>query len=77
MSLKTSARLALVLAVIMGGMTHAQDNPTPGTAAPSDDPYLWLEDIHSQRATDWVKAQNAITQKQFASRFETNSRPAP
>ena len=67
MSLKTSARLALVLAVIMGGMTHAQDNPTPGTAAPSDDPYLWLEDIHSQRATDWVKAQNAITQKQFAS----------
>ncbi len=67
MSLKTSARLALVLAVIMGGMTHAQDNPTPGTAAPSDDPYLWLEDIHSQRAMDWVKAQNAITQKQFAS----------
>jgi prolyl oligopeptidase len=66
MSLKTSARLALAFAVIMGGMTQAHDNPAPGTAVSTDDPYLWLEDIHSDRAMDWVKAQNAITQKQFA-----------
>ncbi|WP_333679064.1 prolyl oligopeptidase family serine peptidase [Dyella sp.] len=50
----------------MGGMTQAQDTPAPGAAASSDDPYLWLEDIHGTRAMDWVKAQNAVTQKQFA-----------
>jgi prolyl oligopeptidase len=66
MSWKTSTRLALALAVIMGGMTQAQDTPAPGAAASSDDPYLWLEDIHGTRAMDWVKAQNAVTQKQFA-----------
>lgn len=66
MSLKASMRLALALAVIMGGMTQAQDTPAPGAAATTDDPYLWLEDIHGTRAMDWVKAQNAITQKQFA-----------
>jgi prolyl oligopeptidase len=66
MSWKTSMQLALSLAVIMGGMTQAQDTPAPGAAASSDDPYLWLEDIHGTRAMDWVKTQNAITQKQFA-----------
>jgi prolyl oligopeptidase len=66
MSWKTSMQLALSLAVIMGGMTQAQDTPAPGAAASSDDPYLWLEDIHGTRAMDWVKAQNAITQKHFA-----------
>ena len=66
MSLKASMRLALALAVIMGGMSQAQDTPAPGTAASTDDPYLWLEDIHGARAMGWVEAQNAITQKQFA-----------
>ena len=23
-----------------------------------DDPYLWLEDVHGQKALDWVKARN-------------------
>ena len=66
MNLKASMRLALALVVIMGGMTHAQDTPAPGAAAGTDDPYLWLEDIRGTRAMDWVKAQNAITQRQFA-----------
>jgi prolyl oligopeptidase len=30
-------------------------------AAPPDDPYLWLEDAHSDRAMNWVKAENAKT----------------
>src|ERR1700758_3710609 len=67
MSLKTPLRLTLALAVIMGGMTtQAHDTLTPGAAASADDPYLWLEDIHGARAMDWVKTQNAVTQKQFA-----------
>lgn len=66
MSLKTSVRWALALAVIMGSMTQAHDTATPGAAGNTDDPYLWLENIHGTRAMDWVKAQNAITEKQFA-----------
>ncbi len=42
-----------------------ESKPAPA-AATADDPYLWLEDTHGERAMDWVKAQNAITEKQFA-----------
>jgi prolyl oligopeptidase len=31
-------------------------------ASASDDPYLWLEDVSSQRAMDWVNSHNAKTQ---------------
>ena len=49
--------------------TMAQANkpaPAPATtSAATDDPYLWLEDIHGTRSMDWVHAQNAITKKAF------------
>jgi prolyl oligopeptidase len=41
------------------------ESKTAPVATP-DDAYLWLEDTHGERAMDWVKAQNAITEKQFA-----------
>ena len=28
-------------------------------AATSDDPYIWLEDVHAQRSMDWVEKDNA------------------
>jgi prolyl oligopeptidase len=31
------------------------------------DPYLWLEDVNGEKALDWVKSENAITQKQLES----------
>ena len=69
MTPNASRWLALALGLTLTGMSQAQTPPvaptTPATAA-SDDPYLWLEDIHGARAMDWVKAQNAITRKQFA-----------
>jgi prolyl oligopeptidase len=36
---------------------------TIGTAATagSDDPFIWLEEVHSERAMNWVKAENAKT----------------
>ena len=43
----------------------AESKTAPAAATPGD-PYLWLEDTHGERAMDWVKAQNAITEKQFA-----------
>jgi len=59
--------ILLAAAITLTGVAHATDQPatTPAVVAASDDPYLWLEDIHADRSMDWVKAQNAITAKQF------------
>lgn len=32
-------------------------------AQPTDDPYQWLEEIDGNEALDWVRTQNALTQK--------------
>lgn len=39
------------------------DRPT--TAAPDDDPYLWLEEIEGERALDFVEQQNRLTLQKF------------
>lgn len=41
----------------------AQLNASP----PSEDPYLWLEEIASERALDWVKARNKVTLEELTS----------
>lgn len=33
------------------------------SAAAQEDPYLWLEEVHGERAISWVKDQNAVAQK--------------
>ena len=39
----------------------------PGFATTdATDPYLWLEEIDSTRALDWVRAQNAATERKLA-----------
>lgn len=30
-----------------------------------EDPYLWLEDVTGEKALDWVRAQNKVTQEHF------------
>ena len=51
--------------------------PTPQTSASDlktgDDPYLWLEDITSERSLAWVREQNAATLRELgaSSNFET------
>ncbi len=35
------------------------------SSEPSDDPYLWLEEVDSSRALTWVREQNAVTQKEL------------
>jgi prolyl oligopeptidase len=35
------------------------------TAADSDDPYLWLEDVTGDKALNWVRQQNAMSQKEL------------
>ena len=53
-SILQAASLALV--VLLAGRAAAADAP---------DPYLWLEDVESARALDWVRAQNAVSQKEL------------
>jgi prolyl oligopeptidase len=70
-----SVWLMLALGVTLTGMnnTHAQnDKPAkaPADTQVTDDPYLWLEDIHGNRSMDWVKQQNAVTTKQFVDNAE-------
>ncbi len=47
----------LVLGLLTVRMSPAQD--------PGADPNLWLEDVSGERSLDWVRAQNAITQKEL------------
>jgi prolyl oligopeptidase len=51
--------------IAITGIARAGDQPLAVAAAAADDPYLWLEQIHADRSMDWVKAQNAISSKQF------------
>lgn len=41
-------------------------SPDTGTAMTSDDPYLWLEDIHGEKALAWVERENAVTARAYA-----------
>jgi prolyl oligopeptidase len=54
MSRIKTAILAAALAGAAATALHAQ--------APADDPYLWLEEVSSPRAMDWVNAHNAKAQ---------------
>src|SRR5579863_4163046 len=44
-----------------------EDVPLPEAAGPegAPDPYLWLEDVHGERAMAWVRAENAKTTAVF------------
>ncbi|GHA31794.1 prolyl oligopeptidase family serine peptidase [Photobacterium aphoticum] len=46
----STAALSAVLLAANSGASHA---------AESVDPFLWLEEVHGEKAIDWVKAQNA------------------
>jgi prolyl oligopeptidase len=43
-------------------MTVSAVSASAQQAASTDDPYIWLEDVSSQRSMDWVHSHNAKTQ---------------
>jgi prolyl oligopeptidase len=43
---------------------------TPPSPPAIDDPYLWLEDVQGERALNWVRERNAVSQKELTSRPE-------
>lgn len=62
--LKAPRIIAAVAVAFVGTVAWAQQAAVP------DDPYLWLEDVEGAKALDWVRAQNAISQKELESRPE-------
>jgi len=48
-------------------MSSAQSAPAPSAAesAAAADPFLWLEDVQGDRALEWARAQNALTQREL------------
>ncbi|KGM53085.1 prolyl oligopeptidase [Lysobacter arseniciresistens ZS79] len=60
-TLSQACQAALITGLALAaGATHAQE-------AAVTDPYLWLEDVEGEKALDWVKARNAVTEKELAS----------
>ncbi len=59
-------RLAwLVAGALSVSASVLAQNPTMPTA-PTDDPYLWLEDVEADKSLDWVRARNAVSKEQLA-----------
>jgi prolyl oligopeptidase len=56
--------LFLLLVFMSPGSTSLAQSPTPAPTA--DDPYLWLEDVAGEKALAWVRARNALAEKEFA-----------
>ncbi len=59
---------ALLCFALGAAAFHAQEqavNPATNPGAGSEDKYLWLEDVNSPRAMDWVKAEDERTARVF------------
>ncbi|HEX8064267.1 MAG TPA: S9 family peptidase, partial [Allosphingosinicella sp.] len=52
--IKTTILAAGLAGAALAAAAHGQTS--------ADDPYLWLEEVSSPRAMEWVNAQNARTQ---------------
>src|SRR5580692_209071 len=59
MRLLLLAAVAAVTATFPAVRLFAETPPVTQTTTTSDDPYLWLEDIHGERAMTWVDKENA------------------
>ena len=76
-----TALAALALSCSFSAFAATQDGETdaPKAIAPEPaDPYLWLEDIEGQKSLDWVKKENAETDRLILSRpgFEADRKRA-
>lgn len=45
--------------------TDTQSTRKVSDVTPQEDPYVWLEDVTGQKALDWVRQRNQVTQKKY------------
>lgn len=51
-----------IYALVLGGIFTGSS-----LCAQSDDPYIWMEEVESERSLNWVKEQNAVTAEKITS----------
>ena len=56
----SSAQVALAALLLIAACAGVRAD-APADSADANDPYLWLEQLDSERAMDWVRGQNAQT----------------
>src|SRR5689334_14109411 len=60
MSVRRCVVVASVMGVVVCAAASGANSVVKGVhPADSDDPYLWLEDVHGAKPLEWVKAQNS------------------
>src|SRR5690349_8712127 len=65
MRMSRAFRLPLLIGLAFAfTMSHADSPPK------TDDPFLWLEDVQGEKALDWVRQRNALSQKELTARPE-------
>jgi prolyl oligopeptidase len=62
-----SMAVAPLNAAIAEDETSSDSTKKVSDVTDKEDPYLWLEDVTGEKALDWVKQRNAITQAKFES----------
>ncbi|MFY8120018.1 MAG: prolyl oligopeptidase family serine peptidase [Burkholderiaceae bacterium] len=59
-------RLAQLAQLSLSALMFTMPLSASAADAPADDPYLWLEEVEAPKALDWVRAQNAQAEQEFA-----------
>ena len=59
--MRNAAVLPVLIGLVFIPVLWAAAGDTDSIAATADDPFLWLEQVDSPRAMDWVRAENAKT----------------
>jgi prolyl oligopeptidase len=57
--------LAAAPLLFLSSLSAMSQTPATPDAA---DPFLWLEDVHGDKALDWVRERNAVSQKELTAR---------
>ncbi|HET7793343.1 MAG TPA: S9 family peptidase, partial [Rhizobacter sp.] len=65
-----AAATALVLLLAQNAMSQSAAPASTPTSTDKPDPFLWLEDVQGERALDWVRERNAVSQKELTARPE-------
>ncbi len=59
------AAFASLFTTLASGQDSSTSQRKASEVTDVDDPYLWLEDVTGEKALDWVREQNAVTQAKF------------
>ena len=63
-------RMAWCFALVLNLFCLPAMSDTPAAPPAADDPYLWLEEVHGDKALQWVRERNAVSQKELTARPE-------